>query len=67
MSEGEARDRAALAIVDLVSRLIAAATDGRAHLSHEGGKDCIGCLTVKQAKLFVRGMRDETTADAEVA
>ncbi len=60
---GAARDRAALAITDLVRRLIVAATDGRAHLSHEGGSTCLGCLTVKQAKLFVRGMNTDDAAE----
>lgn len=52
------QDAAERQFVDLVRRLIAAAKEGRPHLSHEGGATCLGCRAVRDGMNFVHFMTD---------
>ncbi len=62
------QDAAERQITDMIRRLIAAARDGRAHLSHEDGANCLGCRAVRQGIEFVKAMSsEEVTAGTEAA
>lgn len=52
-AEQIAMELAEASIVDLVRKLIEAAKDGRAHMSHEDGASCFGCIAVRDALNFV--------------
>jgi hypothetical protein len=63
-AEDAIQDAAERQITDMIRRLIAAARDGRAHLSHEDGANCMGCRAVRQAIEFVKAMSsDEVPAE----
>lgn len=63
-SNSDVQDAAERQFVDMVRRLVAAARDGRPHLSHDGGATCMGCRAVREGLNFVHFMTDGA-ADAD--
>lgn len=65
--EQASQDAAETAIVDLVRKLVEAAKDGRAHMSHEDGATCMGCIAVRDGLNFVYLMTRDKDAEQAVA
>lgn len=63
-TDNDVQDAAERQFVDMVRRLVAAARDGRPHLSHEGGSTCMGCRAVREGLNFIHFMTNGA-ADAD--
>lgn len=61
----DVQDAAERQFVDMTRRLIAAARDGRAHLSHEGAATCLGCRAVREGLNFIHFMTSEGEGQPE--
>lgn len=60
----ERRLAAERGLVVMVQKLVKAARDGRAHLNHEGARDCEHCQATRAGVQFVRLMQENLPSEA---